>query len=57
MDICRGGKGVRAHDEVCYDGAFCPICSIDEELRGEIANLKEEISSMEKQIAELERGE
>ena len=54
MEICRGGKGVTSHLEVCYEEKGCPLCEIRDELMGEIADLKGEIANMERTIESLE---
>ena len=55
MELCAGGK-IR-HDQICYESGDCPFCSIIDKSRDEISNLKEEISIMEKKIADLEEVE
>lgn len=56
MQLCSGGRGVRAHDEVCYEGSMCPVCEKWEELAGEIAVLQSEITDLEKQVTDLENS-
>jgi hypothetical protein len=54
MELCRGGRGVKDHEEICYEGRECPLCEKWLELAEEIASLKDDLSSAEKVIAKLE---
>ena len=51
MNLCSDG-----HDEVCYDGRECPVCSEMEELKeaeGRIEELEQDISKLEDELMEL----
>jgi polyhydroxyalkanoate synthesis regulator phasin len=48
MEMCSS-----THDEVCFVCRNCPVCALQEEL--DIA--ESEISSLERQIADLENQE
>jgi len=43
MDLCSDN-----HDEVCYEGRTCPVCSLRDELDNEIEQLNECISDLER---------
>lgn len=32
MEVCTGGYGSNSHEEICYNGRSCPLCSVIEEL-------------------------
>jgi hypothetical protein len=45
MELCSN-----RHDEVCFEGKYCPACGIAEELKeanDEIAKLQQQIESLE----------
>ena len=46
MTLCDDG-----HDEVCYDGRYCPACLMREEKDQEITSLKDQIEQLEKDVA------
>ena len=45
MELCSDG-----HNEVCYDGRFCPVC----EKKDEIEEYKEEVDNLNTQIDKLQ---
>ena len=42
LDICNIG-----HDEVCYEGAYCPACMLAAKLRAKIDRLEQDIEVLE----------
>ncbi len=51
MELCSSG-----HDEVCFEGRRCPVCSAQNDLdnaNGEIGDLKKKIDSHEDKNSEL----
>jgi glutaredoxin len=54
MDLCRGGRGTKEHEEICYEGNSCPFCERLEELAGEMADLQGVITSKQQTIEDLE---
>ncbi len=53
MEICRGGRGKFAHDEIVYDERICPLCKMMEEM----SDLQSEISKLESEIDRLNEEE
>jgi hypothetical protein len=56
MNLCSDG-----HDEVCYEGKYCPACYLKKEFNDRIIELEDKINeeneyslSLEQQIKELE---
>lgn len=45
MNLCDSG-----HDEVCYDGRTCPVCSVKEELSDEIKELTDRVKELELEL-------
>jgi len=41
MELCSDD-----HDEICYDGKECPVCSIREELEDYISDLEQELDDI-----------
>lgn len=44
LNICSEG-----HSEVCYEGNRCPACDLQLDMQGEIDDLKDQVSELEKE--------
>lgn len=44
MNLCSD-----KHDEICYEGRTCPLCTIREDLEKEIEDLKKAVEDLEKE--------
>lgn len=51
MNLCDAG-----HDEVCYEGRKCPVCTVKEELEAQLAQVQDELASAKLEIEELENS-
>lgn len=49
MDLCS-----HEHDEVCYDGKTCPVCSLRDEKNEEIDELKAKVEQLESEVESLQ---
>ncbi len=49
MNLCEDG-----HEEVCYDGRYCPVCEIIKEHTKRIESLQDEIEDLNKTIESLD---
>jgi len=52
MNLCNNN-----HDEVCFEGRFCPVCELQKDFDSvleEKNNLKDEIKDLENQVSDLE---
>ena len=49
MDLCSDG-----HEEICFEGRYCPACTLREEKDDEIEDLNKELSSLQKERDSLE---
>lgn len=45
MELCSEG-----HDEVCFDGMYCPACELIKEHNAKVEKLEEQIESLEEQV-------
>lgn len=45
------------HAEVCFEETHCPFCEMIEEKDGEIADMRNEIKSLESTIEKMEGSE
>lgn len=45
MEICSDG-----HDEVCYNGMYCPACELIKQHEEKVSKLEEQIESLEEQV-------
>lgn len=56
MNLCSD-----EHDEVCYEGRYCPACSVRDEMEREkdlqIDELKTRIGELESEVAQLQSEE
>ncbi len=48
MEICSGGSRKLAHEDIVYDGNFCPLC----EAKKEIDDLEDKIDTLENELEE-----
>jgi len=48
LNICNAG-----HDDVVYDGAFCPCCTAIDEKNKEIDSLEDNIRALDDELSEL----
>lgn len=44
MNLCSEG-----HDEICYEGKYCPACEIIKEFKGTIDQLEHDIELLNKE--------
>lgn len=49
MKICS-----EKHEEVCYEGKYCPACEIREKLELDISDLKSDIEESEAKVRSLD---
>lgn len=54
MNLCSGGRGKEAHEEIAYEGRDCPFCAYMEERADEVTDLRSQIEGLEKDIANME---
>jgi hypothetical protein len=47
MNLCSGGRGEKAHEEIVYDSRSCPFCEYVDTSMDEIKDLKSQIEKME----------
>ena len=40
MEMCSGGRGSEAHDEIVFEGRDCPLCSVMSELKDAQAEIE-----------------
>lgn len=45
MNLCDNG-----HEEVCFDGRHCPMCSMIEAYEDSIENLNKEVQAVSKEL-------
>jgi len=50
MNLCSDN-----HDEICYEGRYCPLCDMRDELDESITELEREINDLRNTITDLER--
>lgn len=42
------------HEEVCYEGPFCPVCNLLTEKENIIDSLKDKVTDLEEQVIDLQ---
>lgn len=52
MNLCNHG-----HEEICYEGRYCPLCDTITDKEKEISNREQEIRKLEAIIDRLESEE
>ncbi len=41
------------HEEICYEGPWCPVCVLKDDLKNQIAELSKENMALEKEVDNL----
>lgn len=50
MNLCSD-----SHQEVCFEGRSCPVCSLRDELEERITDLEEDVKRLEREAQEIEQ--